>query len=103
MGRPRHHPSASPPSTPPRAHIRASLFTIRRTPRGGAEQTLPVSGVVFPAVSGARTDAGCPIEPSCHYLVLRLSAHKLVSTDTDVKVSYTKPAGIVAFAASPPA
>ena len=53
----------------------ASAFTVKRTPQGGDEETVGLSGT--PAIGGGA-------------VVLTL-ADPVLGTDTDVKVSYTKP------------
>ena len=58
------------------ASLANSAFTVNKTPSGGSEQTVSLSGT--PSISGAT-------------LTLTL-ASAVVSTDTDVKVSYDQPA-----------
>ena len=53
----------------------ASAFTVKRTPQGGSEETVSLSG--SPTISGGAA-------------ILTLSS-AVAATDTDVKVSYTKP------------
>ena len=50
-------------------------FTVKKTPQGGTEETVSLSG--SPAISGAR--------------VTLTLANAVLETDTDVKVSYTRP------------
>ena len=50
-------------------------FTVKKTPQGGAEETVSLSGA--PAIDGAT--------------VTLTLANAVLDTDTDVKVSYTKP------------
>ena len=54
----------------------ASAFTVKRTPQAGSEETLTLSG--SPAIAGGA--------------VLLTLADPVVASDTDVKVSYAKPA-----------
>ena len=54
----------------------ASAFTVKRTPQGGSEETVSLSGA--PAIAGGA-------------VILALS-DAVAATDTDVKVSYAKPA-----------
>ena len=59
------------------ASLANSAFTVKKTPSGGSEATVTLSTTVAPVISG-RT-------------VTLTLATALVSTDTAVKVSYTKP------------
>ena len=59
------------------ASLANASFTVKKTPQGGAEQTVSLSGTVAPAIS-ART------------VTLTLT-DAVVATDTGVKVSYTVP------------
>ncbi len=54
----------------------ASAFTVQRTPQGGAQETVAVSGT--PEIAGGA--------------VILTLASPVLATDTDVKVSYGKPA-----------
>ena len=54
----------------------ASAFTVKRTPQGGSEETVSLSGA--PVIAGGA-------------VILTLS-DPVAATDTDVKVSYAKPA-----------
>ena len=53
----------------------ASAFTVKRTPQGGSEETVSLSGA--PVIAGGS--------------VLLTLANAVAATDTDVKVSYAKP------------
>ena len=57
------------------ASLANGAFTVKRTPRGGGEQNVSLSG--SPAIGGAT--------------VTLTLANAVLDTDTDVKVSYTKP------------
>ena len=59
------------------ANLANSAFTVKRTPAGGIEETVDLSATVAPSING-RT-------------VTLTLASAVLSTDTDVKVSYTKP------------
>ena len=59
----------------PAASLANSAFTVKKTPSGGSEQTVTLTG--SPSISGKT-------------VTLTLVGH-VATTDTDVKVSYTKP------------
>ena len=58
------------------ASLANDAFTVKKTPQGGSEQDVSLSGT--PAITGST--------------VILTLANAMLETDTDVKVSYTRPA-----------